>query len=145
MKEALTRMVKIAMKCNELDKLHTALGYDNTPYFDIYGDAVDAIYFMIGEHTATLEESATYRVLNTPGISVDERVEKLMEVAQGSSDVTVSIQNCTLQTVRECASNRKMDYQSLLKLIVSEWAINHERSKACVADCKSNPSITTLS
>lgn len=145
MKEALTRMVKIAMKCKELDKLHTALGYDNTPYFDLYGNAVDAIYFMIGEHTATLEESVTYRVLNTPGISVDERVKKLMEVAEGYSDVTISLPVCTLQAVSKCASHRNMDYQDFMKLIINEWALNHERSKACVADCKSNSSITTLS
>ena len=133
MREALKRMVKIAMRCKELDKMHVALGYENTPYFDLYGDAVDAIYFLVGEHTNTLEESVTYCVLNDPDLLDEERVEKLLEAAKGNCDVTVNIPNSTLKTVQDCASVRQMDYQTLLRLIVSEWALHHECTKAAIA------------
>ena len=59
---------------------HTSMqdiGYDNTPYFDIYGEIADAIYVLIGENTQTYHESITYQTLTNLDMSISECVIRL--------------------------------------------------------------------
>lgn len=56
---------------------HTSMqdiGYDNTPYFDIYGEIADAIYVLIGENAQTFCESVTYLTLTNLELSIDQCV-----------------------------------------------------------------------
>ena len=81
----LAKLVRIARQALEIvNTLNTAnirYGRDQvfTVFDDFYGNAADAIYALIGEHTETFEESVTYLVLNTPVLSEERRVQMLME------------------------------------------------------------------
>ena len=76
--EVLKRLVEIAVKSLNAENALQAVGFDSTPYFDIYGSAADAIYYLIGEKTNTFDESVTYTVLHSDQYSNDQRVGILM-------------------------------------------------------------------
>lgn len=76
-RDALLRMYRVAKMAKRYDAVFEGL---DTPYFRIYGEAVDAIYSLIGEHTETLEESETYNILHTQSLTEDRAVALLMNV-----------------------------------------------------------------
>lgn len=77
-KEALTRMVKAGRLALTMDKGLRSLGYDETPYFDIYGNIADAVYFLLGEETETFSASVTSLVFESPELTDARRVSLLM-------------------------------------------------------------------
>ena len=77
-KEALTRMVKAGRLALDTDNGLRALGYSDTPYFTIYGDIADAVYYLLGEKTGTFDESVTNCALSSPDFTHDQRVSLLM-------------------------------------------------------------------
>ena len=78
MKEILMKMVEAGVKAKELSDAMEDLGYQETPYWDLYTMIADAIYTMVGEQTDTFDESKTYLVLNDPDMTNEERVSKLL-------------------------------------------------------------------
>ena len=74
-RDALLRMYRVAKMAKRYDEVFE--GFD-TPYFRIYGEAVDAIYALIGEHTESLEESVTYHVVNATDLTDNRAAEVLM-------------------------------------------------------------------
>ena len=84
-KEALTRMVKAGRLALDTDNGLRELGYSDTPFFEIYGDIADAVYFMLGENTGTFNESVTYCALASPGYTHDQRVSLLMQEYEKNS------------------------------------------------------------
>lgn len=78
-RDALVKLVKIAVSTKKMDEAFINAGYADTPYFFIYGNAVDAIYDIIGEKTATIDESVTYDAINNNSYTDSERVDLLME------------------------------------------------------------------
>ena len=79
MKDVLTKLVEIAMKAKELNDSMEALGYQENPYWDMYTMSAEAIYIMIGENAdSSFEESVTYKALNAPDLTTDQRVSLLL-------------------------------------------------------------------
>lgn len=82
MKKALILMVKVARKAMEHDQANVKLGYPANPFFDLYGDALDAIYYLIGENTESLKESVTYRTVHNESLTDEQCAERLMAEAK---------------------------------------------------------------
>ena len=74
------------MDVNALEKIVTAgrtarktndalreLGYPDTPYFHIYGHIIDALYLLLGEKTDTLDQSITFRIMESESITDEQR------------------------------------------------------------------------
>ena len=78
-REALKKMVKVAVSARQMDDAFRDAGYQDTPYWDIYGDIMDAVYDIVGEKTATIDESVTYDAINNDSYTDRERVDLLME------------------------------------------------------------------
>lgn len=76
-KDALLRMVKAAMKAKELREHYVKMGIDDDPPFQIYGDILDGIYSLVGEHTETFEESVTNIIMNAPALTENRRAKIL--------------------------------------------------------------------
>lgn len=70
-------LVNAGMLAKTMDETIQKAGYDENPYFDIYGSIFDAIYSMIGEHTEAFEASFTYLVFNSE-ITNERRVNLLL-------------------------------------------------------------------
>jgi len=77
MKDALLRMVRVARKAKELDEALLKMGYDETPYNDIYGEIAEAIYHLVGEDTKAIEESVTYTAITAPYLCDERRAAML--------------------------------------------------------------------
>ena len=77
---ALLRDVKAARELLKASNAMEACGYDNNPFFDNYATIADGIYYLIGEHTDTFEESVTYTALTAPILTDERRVELLLSV-----------------------------------------------------------------
>ena len=78
-RNALRSMLKTAVFAKKKDDELTDIGFADTPMFEVYGYAADAIYYLIGEHTQSFDESVTYDVLNHPGLTPDEMFNILAE------------------------------------------------------------------
>ena len=78
-KEALERLVFIARQAKQIDAMFTEMGYNDTPWFETYGQAMDAIYVLIGEDTGTLDESVTYDAVRGEEYTDDQRIKLLMD------------------------------------------------------------------
>ena len=76
-KDALLRMVRAARETEALQKQYLEVGLDDNPVFEIWGNIVDAVYALVGEHTETVEESVTWTVLKAPILSDERRAEML--------------------------------------------------------------------
>ena len=76
-KESLLRMVRAAMKAKKMQENYLRIGIDYQPWFEIWGDVLDAIYYLIGEHTMTFDESVTCITMNAPILSEERRAEML--------------------------------------------------------------------
>lgn len=78
MEKLLIQISKAIVTAYETDKALRAAGYDSTPYFDIYGCLLDGLYDWVGEHTDSIEESETYRIIHTVSLSDERRAVLLM-------------------------------------------------------------------
>lgn len=76
-KDALLRVVRATMKTKHMQEKYLEIGIDDQPWFDIWGDQIDAIYALLGEHTDTLEESVTYVTMTAPYLTDERRTEML--------------------------------------------------------------------
>ena len=79
LRDALGRLVLTARKAKKNDDALMQLGYQDTPYFDIYGQIADAIYSLVGEETRRFDESATYDAINNDRYTDRERLQVLEE------------------------------------------------------------------
>lgn len=77
-KRTLTLMVRAAREAQKFDSMLSENGYDDNPYFKIYGDIVDAVYAFLGEDAASLDESVTGRVMSRDDITEEQCVEILL-------------------------------------------------------------------
>lgn len=75
-REAILWMYRIAKIA---DKYAKAFEPYETPFNEIYGDAADAIYYLIGEEDpGKFDQSFTYDVLHTTSLTEDRAVALLM-------------------------------------------------------------------
>ena len=81
MKDALLRVVKAADGIEDLRKAFVKIGINDNALYEIRGQLVDAVSYMIGENDEVREEfgdSTAYCVLTNPDLAVDQRMEKLL-------------------------------------------------------------------
>ena len=78
LRDALLRMAKAERKAQEIAKSMDRAGFRENPMYDIAGEIADAIYYLVGEHTETFDESVTYLVLNTSTLMDERRVAMLL-------------------------------------------------------------------
>ena len=77
-RDALTRMLKTTLFLKKTAEACRALGLNDEVFNEAYGDMFDAIYYMVGEHTEEVENSVTWRAVNTTVLNDDWKVEMLM-------------------------------------------------------------------
>ena len=85
-KRTLTLMVRAAREAQKFDSMLSANGYDNNPYFKIYGDIVDAVYAFLGEDTTSLDESVTGMVMSSNDLTEEQCVEILLNKYEGEAE-----------------------------------------------------------
>ena len=78
MEELLIQISRAIITAYKTDKALRVAGYDNTPYFDIYGCLLDGLYDWAGEHTDTIEQSDVYLIIHTVSLTDDRRAALLM-------------------------------------------------------------------
>jgi len=74
---ALVKIVNAGITAKRTDDALRELGYNDTPYFSIYGNISDALYCMLGEKTDTYDQSFTCRILESLDLTDDMRAELL--------------------------------------------------------------------
>ena len=79
-RDALTRMLKTTLFLKKTAEAYRVLGLNDEVFNEAYGDMFDAIYYLVGEHTEEVENSATWRAVNTTVLNDDWKVEMLMTV-----------------------------------------------------------------
>ena len=77
-RDALLRMVTTAMFLKKMAGAYTVLGLDDNPHHNAYGDLMDAIYYLIGEHVEEFDKSVTYLAINAPILTDERRTELLL-------------------------------------------------------------------
>ena len=78
MKEGLLALVSAAMEAKNLDETLGTLGYDETPYFNIFSNIADGICKLLGESDVPFEETRTSEALHTPDLTLAQRVKILL-------------------------------------------------------------------
>jgi len=66
---ALRKIIEAGMIAKKTDDSLRELGYDETPYFQIYGNITDALYLLFDEHTETFDRSMAYRIIENKSIA----------------------------------------------------------------------------
>lgn len=79
MREALEKLVKIALDNMKIDNAFTNLGYTCNPFFDTYGDVIDAICYLLDDRQESIELTKVYQVLNMEDATMEQRIDLLME------------------------------------------------------------------
>lgn len=77
-RDALLRMIRTAMFLKKMSEAYTTLGLDNNPHHEAYGDMLDAIYYLIGEHMEEFDKSVTYLAATAPFLTDERRAELLL-------------------------------------------------------------------
>ena len=77
-RDALLRMVTTTLFLKKMAEAYTVLGLDDNPHHEAYGDMMDAIYYLIGEHTEEFDKSVTYLAINAPILTDERRTELLL-------------------------------------------------------------------
>lgn len=117
-KSVLTHLIRAGRDALHLEKTLTDIGYKETPYYNLYGEITDAIYALLDEQTDTIEESKAYAAIHdiyTPDEICAEELAPLVETTDLSANV--------MEVINEAAERRNTSSKSMLRLIVSEWAM----------------------
>lgn len=77
-RDALLRMVTTARFLKKMAEAYTVLGLDDNPHHEAYGDLMDAIYYLVGEHTEEFDKSVTWIAMNAPFLTDERRTELLI-------------------------------------------------------------------
>lgn len=126
----LSRLVKTARNTFFISEHMRTLGYDDNPYFSIYGNIVDVICEIIGDASDDVEDSVTYAVLHDTNLSDDQCVSRLRDVCQIHHP---QLSKTTMNLVREAASARGVSARTMQNVIVGEWALRQSVIKKHLA------------
>ena len=119
----LTHLVKTARDTLNLENSLTQLGYSETPYFNIHGEIMDAIYAMTGEDTDTLEESVAYSAVHDICLTDEQCAEELAAVSDTNSVFKSRVPAHAMDVIADAADQRGISTDAMIKTILSEWAI----------------------
>lgn len=124
-KFVLAHLIRAGRDALHLEKTLTEIGYKETPYFNLYGDITDAIYGILDEQTDTIEESKAYAAIHDPFTPDEICAEELASFVD-----MPNISGTTMDVIAEAAKERKLDLQTMIRLIISEWAMKEMYSKS---------------
>lgn len=129
MKKTITHLIKAGRDAMHLDSTLGNIGYDGTPYFNLYGDICEALYAMLGEDTDSFEQSETYAVMHDclmpDEMCADQLLPLYFKNACDLSDHTVS-------TLEEAAEDHGISIEQMIRLVISEWAMRQNMLKALI-------------
>lgn len=117
-KSVLTHLIRAGRDALHLEKTLTDIGYKETPYFNLYGEIIDAIYALLDEQTDTIEESKAYSAVHDIYTPDEICAEELAPLAE-----TTDLHANVMEVINEAAERRNTSPKSMLRLIVSEWAM----------------------
>jgi len=117
-KKVLTHLIRAGRDARNMENVLSTIGYEETPFFHMYGDICDAIYTLIGEKTETFDESITCAVMTDP-ITPDETwAEELAPLA-----CTPDVPDATMEVITAAATSRNIPMSTMIRLILNEWAM----------------------
>ena len=116
----LSRLVKIARNTFSISEHIRELGFDDDPYFTIYGNMVEVICRIIGDNTEDVDESATYALIHDSTITEDQCVTRLSEICQFNHP---QLSDTTMALVQDAADARGISALTMINVIVGEWAL----------------------
>ena len=123
-KTGLLHLVKAGRDAMHIEKTLKDIGYNETPYFNLYGEICNAIYALLNEETDTFDESETYAAMHDIFTSDEICAEKLASICNQSVEVLESnIPDATKEILVESAQAKGMELNQLINLILSEWAM----------------------
>ena len=120
-KKVLTHLIRAARDAIHLERTLDDLGYKETPYYDLYGEISEAIYGIVGEDTEEFDESVTYNVIHDQFTPDELSAEQLASMIKGSDSLNLSAE--AKEVIAEAAKQRNIDMQTMISLILSEWAM----------------------
>lgn len=129
-KLVLENLVIAGRKAYKLDREMHAIGYDNNPYFDIYGGIADAIYHILGEK-CDFDNSATSAFLSDQGMSDSQCAEGLFSAYQFQNGKP-ELSDATMKTLQEESERNGVQLNDMIGLILAEWALRQHCAKSFV-------------
>ena len=117
-KKVLTHLIRAGRDARNLENVLSTLGYNETPYFNLYGDITEAMYTLLGENTESFDESITYAVMNDPLTSDEACAEELAQLV-----CLPDVPEETMQIITEVAESRNLPMSTMIRLILNEWAM----------------------
>lgn len=123
-KEVLECLVKAWRSAYITDNKLEMLGFKDTPLFEIAGNIMDAIYYLLDENTRTIDESVTSETLHTENMSVEECASVLMKQYDKRIDTKVS--DSVMESITEAAEQIGIDPSTMIKVILCEWALQRD-------------------
>lgn len=125
-KAALGHLVSAGRKAYKLDVEMRKLGYDNTPYADLYGEIADGIYTLIEDQAECFMLSDTYRLLTDGSVPDEHCVANLHSIFEERSVGSVQLNEATLYMICDAAKKRGVTVPVMIRLIINEWAIRQQ-------------------
>lgn len=121
-KNVLTHLVRAGRDALHLEETLKKLGYNETPYFNLYGEISSAIYALLNEDADTFDESMTYAAMNDIYTPDEVCAERLAEMYDADSGHVTILSETTAEVINEAARARGIEPNRMINLILSEWA-----------------------
>ena len=118
------KLVSAWQMAKTLDDGLTNLGFTVTPVFDIEGHIADAIYYMLGEKTATFDESVTHSTLTNHEYNESQMADALL--AEYRKADRTSFPKSVLTSITEAANQMGIDNSAMIRVILCEWALQRD-------------------
>ena len=126
-KNILESLVYAGRKAYQLNTGMRNLGYDNTPYLDIYSGIADAIYVILGE-TCDFEVSTTAAFLADQNMQDSQCADGLFSVYQ-QRNADPDLSDSTMEVLKSEAVKKGIPVQNMINLIAAEWALRNQIAK----------------
>lgn len=120
-KNVLSHLACAGRKAYLLDREMHNLGYDNTPYFDIFGGIADAVYVILGEK-CDFDDSATAIFFSDMRVSDTQCADGLFGVYRQNTGEPI-FSDSTMTIISGAAAEKGISPQNMISLIVAEWAM----------------------
>ncbi len=122
-KEAMKCLVKAHRIAKDTDEKLREIGYGETLYDDIAGHIADGIYFMLGEHTETFDQSVTFSTLSSEKTDEEKTASLLCEHVQNNGVQKLKLNGHVNEALLDAAEKRGVDVDSMISIILSEWVM----------------------
>ena len=122
-KRVLTHLIKAGRDALHLEKTLHNLGYQETHYFNLYGEISEAMYCLLDENADSFEESETYLAMHDIYSSDEmcaEKLATLIHESHGAEDL--KLPETTKEILAEAAARRNVSLDRMINIILSEWA-----------------------